>query len=195
MPWPSHNSTVITSGTAEVVESFKRLQNIMDGKLNTTYKHCQRKLFVAGKLKVLSVAVRRLLFGVCPPFILLHRSICCFNGLTVSSSQTCTDSDITRLSTLTDVKWAAEPSAPCGARPRPPRWPTRHSASIRLQVETAAPVPELSEELCTTDISYYISPCCRFMRTNVLLSNILQIILLYCFLDVACESINFIYMF
>ena len=86
MPWPSHNSTIITSGTAEMVESFKRLQNIMDGKLNTTYKHCQRKLFVAGKLKVLSVADRRLLFGVCPPFILLHRSICCFNGLTVSSS-------------------------------------------------------------------------------------------------------------
>ena len=85
------------------MESFKHRQNIMDDKLNTTYKLCQQKLFVVCKLKVPSVADRLLrLFGSHIESVLLSlSSICCFAMLTsLQQPQTCTDSNITRLSTL-----------------------------------------------------------------------------------------------
>lgn len=102
MPWPSHSSTIITSRTVELVESFKHRQNIMDDKLNTTYKLCQQKLFVVCKLKVLSVADRllRLFRSHIESVLLSLSSICCFTMLTsLQLPQTCTDSNITRLST------------------------------------------------------------------------------------------------
>lgn len=93
-----------------MVESFKHHQNIADNKLNTTYKHCQQKLFVVCKLKVLSVADRLCLEASeslssfhYPPLLhlLLHHAD------SLQQPRTCIDSNITRLSTLTDVKVAA----------------------------------------------------------------------------------------
>ncbi len=93
-----------------MVESFKHRQNIVDNKLNTTYRHCQQKLFVICKLKVLSVADRLCLEASWslssfhyPPLLhlLLHHAD------SLQLPQICTDSNITRLSTLTDLKVAA----------------------------------------------------------------------------------------
>ncbi len=95
---PSHSSPIIISGTAEMVESFKHCPNIMDNKLNGTYKHCQQKLFVVRKLKVLSVADRHRLFGSLIESVLLSLSSTAPSAASPRwQPPTGTDSNITRL--------------------------------------------------------------------------------------------------